>query len=256
MCIAGRQFYSSWIIKSEFRKNITDSKSKITLSMDQGIDQAGYVKVPGAKRHLTEKWIRNYIKNNLTDKKDQFYSWRWFSDKTVTATAYGIDKKHHFANSYLLGFLPFKTDSVWEPVYAVAMMKTYQYDKIQYSGLVEVWQNSRQAFYYPRGDCEDHAIVLADWLISTGYDARVAVGTYNGGGHAWVVLFKNKSEYLIEATSKSKNISENLSPAFLETEYNPTMQFNRTEFWVKTDKKQTTRYNGSHWKLASHFVPI
>ena len=58
------------------------------------------------------------------------------------------------------------------PLYTLAQRKRYQLDAKQYAGRSEVWQTSRQAFFYPRGDCEDHAIALADWLIEMGEDAR------------------------------------------------------------------------------------
>ena len=82
-------------------------------------------------------------------------------------------------------------------LYTVARRKRYQYDHITYPGRSEVWQSSQQAFYSAVGDCEDHAILLADWLIGLGYDARVAVGDYDGAGHAWVVLFAEGQEFLL-----------------------------------------------------------
>ena len=69
----------------------------------------------------------------------------------------------------------------------------------------EIWQNSRQAYLHTRGDCEDHAIILADWLIALGHDARVVLGNHRGGGHAWVVLFQDGREMILEATSKKAN---------------------------------------------------
>jgi len=137
----------------------------------------------------------------------------------------------------------------------LAVKKRYQFDHLQYSGLADVWQNSIQAFYYARGDCEDHSIVLADWLISLGKDARVALGDYNGNGHAWVVLIHDQKEYILEATSKRKIKSLKHYPlAGLARGYHPTFQFNRTEFWVNTGTKFTTKYTGKHWVLRSRFV--
>lgn len=251
---AVKQYFAQWQVREKFRVNITESRGEIDPSENQDSLQKGHVIVPGVPVPLTEKWIRNYVAGTKEMTPDHFFAWRWNSAGPVTASACGIDRLHHFANSYLTGILPFQTDSVWEPVYAVALMKSYQYDHLQYSGLADVWQNSRQAFCFPRGDCEDHSIILADWLISSGYDARVAIGLYRGGGHAWVILFKDKTAYLLEATSKRKKITEGLRPAFLETDYNPSFQFNRTDFWVKTDKKRTTRYSGTHWEKTSEFV--
>ena len=237
LVFAARPYITQWQTSRKFQSDISETRGRIDPFEDQDALQRGHVVVYGASAPLTETWIRNYIAQNPDLESDHFFTWRWKSAGTVTGSANGLDDLHHFANSYLTDFSPFTTDSVWEPVYAVALMKAYQYDHLQYSGLKDVWQNSRQAFYYPRGDCEDHAIILADWLISSGYDARVALGKYKGGGHAWVILFKDGTAYLIEATSKRKRITDRLRPALLETDYNPYFQFNRTDFWVKNNEK-------------------
>jgi hypothetical protein len=111
------------------------------------------------------------------------------------------------------------------------------------------------AIYYTRGDCEDHAMVLADWLISMEIDARVVLGFYKEEGHAWVVFFLNGKAYLLEATSKRKIRNAGAIPAAaLMADYHPTCQFNRDKFWVNTGSRFITRYSGPPWKLKSRFV--
>ncbi len=173
---------------------------------------------------------------------------------TVTMSAQGINRSHFLVNAYLEGYKPFDVENVMMPLYVLSQRKTYMLDSKQYRGREEVWQSSRQAFLYPRGDCEDHSLALADWLIEMGEDARVVLGDMDGGGHAWVVLFKNGKEYLLEATKK-RGVSPNkpYPLAKLHKDYHPTFMFNRDGFWRNTGTKYTTDYSGSHWQKMSKY---
>ena len=249
------QIYTSVYINNNINLKAQQAHDKIKVQLNRAGEQTGYVRVMGASGRFTEKKLHDILKND-TDKKLQYgFTWHWKGVKKVTASAPGLDRMHHFVNSYLVGFSPFYTEHLWVPLYTLAMRKRYEYDHVQYSRYNEVWQNSRQAFYYTRGDCEDHAIILADWLIDLGHDARVVVGTYKGGGHAWVVLFKNGSEYLLEATSKRKQRDPNsYKLASLQTDYQPQYQFNRNKFWFNTGSINTTRYSGDNWIYKSRFI--
>jgi len=173
---------------------------------------------------------------------------------TYTMSAQGLDRRQHLVNTYLEGYQPFPVENVMTPLYVLAQRKRYLLDEKQYAGRVDVWQSSRQAFYYPRGDCEDHAIALADWLIEMGEDARVAVGDVSGNGHAWVVLFKDGKQYLLEATQKRGVSRSRPYPlASLHMEYHPQYMFNREYFWENTGSKFTTRYAGLKWKKQSRY---
>lgn len=166
----------------------------------------------------------------------------------------GVDRHYHLVNSYFDGYLPFRIENPVLALYTIARRKSYQYDHITYPGRSEVWQSSQQAFFSAVGDCEDHAILLADWLIGLGYDARVAVGDYNGAGHAWVVLFAEGQEYLLEATRKR---GVNRLKAFplvgLHPEYHPTYMFNHTDFWQNRGSRFTTDYASADWVKESHY---
>lgn len=181
-----------------------------------------------------------------------------YTNKAVgifTMSAQAIDRRQHLVNTYLEGYEPFKVDNVVLPLYLLARHKSYESDRIQYAGREDVWQSSRQAFFYPRGDCEDHAILLADWLISMGEDARVVIGQMAGQGHAWVILFKDGTEYLLEATKK-RGISKNkpCPVAALFTKYNPRYMFNRQYFWENAGSTFTTKYSGGQWKKKSRLI--
>ncbi|WP_238322369.1 transglutaminase-like domain-containing protein [Vibrio mexicanus] len=158
----------------------------------------------------------------------------------------------HLAHSYLEGFEPFKVDNPMLPMLTIARKKNYQYDHEQYGGLMEVWQSSRQSYYYPSGDCEDHAILLTDWLIESGYNAYVALGKYDNEGHAWVVLFIDGKEYVLEATQKS-GFGRKYPLASTLPKYQPQYRFNRTEFWLNTGSSKITQYASKHWKLMSRY---
>ncbi|MBN1586260.1 MAG: transglutaminase domain-containing protein [Candidatus Omnitrophica bacterium] len=118
-----------------------------------------------------------------------------------------------------------------------------------------MWQNSRQAFLHAKGDCEDHAILLADWLIEAGYDARVALGYCDEGFHAWVVLLYEGKEFVLEATTRMRPSKWEYYPqVFRLSEYRPCYQFNREFFWVNNSSETNRYYTGGSWELVSKFV--
>ncbi|MGJ8619254.1 MAG: hypothetical protein ACSHWN_02890 [Methylophilaceae bacterium] len=174
---------------------------------------------------------------------------------TYTMSAQALDGDHYLVNTYLEGYAPFEVNNVMTPLYILSQRKTYQFDASQYAGRTDVWQSSRQAFYYPRGDCEDHAIVLADWLIEQGEDARVVLGEVEGnGGHAWVILLKDGKEYLLEATQKDGLSAVRPYPAaVLYRDYHPRYMFNREYFWENTGTQYTTSYSNKYWLKKSHY---
>lgn len=224
-------------------------------SPQQKDSQRGTVVVTGSQSPLTESMVQQAVGKRSEQESSYISIWNWQGLESVTASARGLDKLHHFANSYLVGFQPFETKELWIPLYTLAIRKEYQYDHLQYAGLADIWQTSRQAYYQKRGDCEDHAILLADWLINLGVDARVALGTHNGEGHAWVVAIVNNTEYLLEATSKRRQSNWQAMPlAALAEGYDVEFQFNRDYFWAKTTSAPTRNYRGNHWIRKSQFI--
>jgi hypothetical protein len=207
-----------------------------------------YIKVLEDGSLFLEKQIQKYLTVNQIYNSAYVAYWSFNKRIPVIASAFGTDHLHHFVNHYLIGYEPFKADQLWIPHYTIALRLKYQLDANQYGGLKEVWQNSKQAFFNTRGDCEDHAIVLADWLIAMGLDARVVLGTYENNGHAWVVVFKDSKVFLLEATNKQKRKRWDHYPlADFETKYHPTCMFNRDYFWLNTGSVYTTRYTGNSW---------
>ncbi len=209
----------------------------------------GRVYLLDSKQIVTEPMVHSMAgKGN----HDHISIWTLSGDRHSFATAPGFDRIHHFVNAYMEGYAPFEAENIFTPLLTLARVKTYQFDHLDVTGHQELWQTSREAFYYKRGDCEDHALALADWLIEMGEDARVVSGDYKGEGHAWVILFKDGKEYLFEATDKRQG-TRSLSLASMHPEYHPRWMFNRDHFWYNTGSSRTVRYAGTKWKKKSRY---
>lgn len=168
----------------------------------------------------------------------------------------GLGARLDVLNAFLLARVPYTVSQAWMPLYAVAEHMRYQLDHVQFPGREEVWLTPTQAWSRARGDCEDHALLLADWLIDLGFDARVVLGRHRKDGHAWVVVFKDGKEYLLEATLKQKLKRWSAYPlAHMLPEYHPEMMFNREFIWVNAGSDLTVSYSGPLWRQATRFLP-
>jgi hypothetical protein len=217
--------------------------------------KSNYVQILGSTLRFTENQIQKYLKGLGIKERAGVRFWSRQKHDVVAASAFGTDHSHHFVSGYLVGYEPFKTRYLWMPHYTVSMRLRYQLDSKQYGGLKDVWQTSKQAFHNTRGDCEDHALILVDWLIEMGADARVVLGAYKKQGHAWIVVFKDSNVYLLEATAKQKRKHWRHYPlARLEPDYHPKFMFDRDYFWVNTGTVFTTDYQGKHWVKKSRYV--
>ena len=218
--------------------------------------QRGGVKVADVDRLFADTELDSHLFEIASrETRARTYMWHLGGIRNSAATARAPDDHHYFVNSYLVGFQPFAVEHPWMPFYVVASRKKYQYDKFTY-GLDDVWQNSAQAYVATRGDCEDHALLLADWLIESGIDARVVLGTYKNNGHAWVVAHRNGKVFLLEATDKRKRKSWRAYPlAALAADYRPEFMFNRQYSWISRDASKPRDYLGDHWQQVSRFIP-
>lgn len=233
-------------------EKVTLASQNIDADFTLNKNQAGTIKFNNDGKTLEESQIQSYIKR---EKSKESYSLIWFdSDKnSASMSAFGLDRKHHFVNSYLVGIRPFPVKNIWLPLYALSKVKKYELDSKQYYS-PEMWQNSAQAMQLTRGDCEDHALALADWLISEGVDAKVVLGKYKKSGHAWVIAQHEGKTYLLEATDKRVSKSWNHYPlASLAVNYHPKYMFNRTSFWENTGTTMTTNYTDEKWVTRSTF---
>ncbi|BFM10119.1 hypothetical protein R50072_02720 [Simiduia litorea] len=211
----------------------------------------GEVEIIARGKRVGEAQLHTLL--GLDNTRSAFFTYKFYGVENATASAMGVDKKHHFVNAYLEGYSPFETDNVFIPLSVLARRKTYMLDNLNY-GAEEIWQTSKQAHVFTRGDCEDHAIALADWLIAMGEDARVALGRYQGGGHAWVVLIKDNQEYILEATKKQGLGLKRFPLAAAMPDYQPEYQFNRTQFWHNVGSPAITQYRSAQWLEKSRFL--
>lgn len=165
--------------------------------------------------------------------------------------ARGIDRNYRPACAYFVHYAPFQTDRLWVPL--VTLSKRLQYKSDNYLGFIpdDAWQTSRYTYRHRKGDCEDHSILLADWFSSMGYDARVVIGNYHWSVHAWVILFIEGKEYLIEATKKNRE--KRFNTVFNKFAYQPLVMFNGDFFWVNQGSLVRTSYSGGGWKKIAKF---
>ncbi|NOZ19830.1 MAG: hypothetical protein GXP25_01945 [Planctomycetes bacterium] len=156
---------------------------------------------------------------------------------------FGIDEdgRYHRPPWFMRGFKP---RAMKDPISAWLFVLThcrYVLDSKQY-GRAEVWQLAEQTYRKRMGDCEDTAILLADWLNASGFWARVVLGRVRRGGHAWVVISQKGQSYILETTGRGGKHRRMPPRAEVLTDYFPYVQFNRTGVWFRTSNKWTGDY--------------
>ncbi|MGK0186542.1 MAG: putative transglutaminase-like cysteine proteinase [Verrucomicrobiales bacterium] len=125
---------------------------------------------------------------------------------------------------------------VW---YAVATRCRYTSDISGVNGPRDYWQNSMETFTSRIGDCEDSSILLADWLISRGIEAKVATGkTKDGEGHAWCVARIDGVQYILETTALPDPENPPLADE-LRNEYQPRYLFDRYGIYFLADERNS-----------------
>jgi len=237
--------------EAELNQEITESLNTIA----KPVQKKSYVLA--ADHSMKMNTMQLIIQTARYSKKKLARPFFWRSNGShhnTTVTAMGTDKRHHFVNSFLTDFAPFETKKHWLPQYVISMRIRYQLDTIQYPGLEDVWQNGFETYTSTIGDCEDHSILLADWLASLGIDARVVVGRFKKTGHAWVAAFKDSSVYILEATDKRKYRKWQFYPmAELTRDYHPEYMFNKDFLWINTGSSFTVNYQDDKWIIVSRY---
>jgi len=158
------------------------------------------------------------------------------------------------ANGFLTNWVPYNTSNPLLPLDFIAKHVRYTRDKDLF-GVPDLWQTSAQVYTRAQGDCEDHAVLLTDWLSGLGHDARVVCGSvqWSGspGSHCWVALFRDGKQYLLEATTKRPERLPPLVP--LMTEYAADYMFNKDSFWSRTGEPGKRDYSDQYWRKTSAF---
>lgn len=99
---------------------------------------------------------------------------------------------------------------------------------------IEAWQTPAETWRLKAGDCEDTSLLLADILISEGFDARVALGwNAQGGDHAWcVVHLGDGAQYILETTIEPGQSPLRLLPVSeASAAYRPEQLFDRDNLY-------------------------
>lgn len=163
--------------------------------------------------------------------------------------------RFHYANEFLTGYQPpaiyprgqSRIEQLFTIWSAVHHNCTYTPDPVENLKKTDRWQTALETQVRGKGDCEDSAIYLADWLLARGYDARVALGRYGDiGGHAWCVVRLDEVEYLLETTSEGNPDFD--SPPLISrvgSRYIPEILFDRWSLYVRSSQRQP--WNGNYW---------
>jgi hypothetical protein len=98
----------------------------------------------------------------------------------------------------------------------------------------DAWQTARETRELRQGDCEDSAILLADWLLTRGFQARVAIGRYDAkkSAHAWVTVRVDGSEFLLESTEAPLGLQRPPLVRELGARYVPELLFDRSAIYI------------------------
>lgn len=111
---------------------------------------------------------------------------------------------------------------------------------------MDCWQFADETQRMQRGDCEDSSIFLADWLMSRGFQVRVALGRYGDlGGHAWCVVKIDDKEYLIESTESRPDPTDPPLASRVGSRYVPEVLFDRFAMYVPTSPNRS--WKGDYW---------
>ena len=169
--------------------------------------------------------------------------------------------RFHYVNEFLTGYAPptvfAKNQSrvqqlftIWSAVHANCR---YTNDPGAKPGSsfakpeqTDCWQYADETQRLQRGDCEDSSIFLADWLMSRGFQVRVALGRYGDlGGHAWCVVKIEDKEYLLESTESRPDPSDPPLASRVGSRYVPEVLFDRFAIYVPTSANRS--WKGDYW---------
>ena len=122
----------------------------------------------------------------------------------------------------------------------------YAEDEIHFKGS-DTWQTSAQVWTNKVGDCEDHAILLADWLHSNGFEARVVIGQdkKQNISHAFVELNYSSRSLLLEAVDKSNKPDYMRRNRELKERYKAIYAFDRDTLWFGDILQSNRTANGT-----------
>jgi predicted transglutaminase-like cysteine proteinase len=175
--------------------------------------------------------------------------------RTYAVIAADTSGHFHYVNHYLTGYQPpsiypkgqSRVEQLFTIWSAVHQSCAYTRDPGVKKEKTDRWQTALQTQTRGMGDCEDSAILLADWLAARGYDVRVALGKYGDiGGHAWCVVRLEGIEYLLESTSEGRpDFDQPPLVSRIGSRYVPEVLFDRWHLYTRKTNHQN--WNGDYW---------
>lgn len=174
--------------------------------------------------------------------------------RTYAVVAADEKGRYRYVNEFLTGYAPpsvFSKDysrvhelfTIWSAVHANCV---YTKDPGVQKMTTDSWQTSLETQQKGQGDCEDSAIFLCDWLLSRGFQARVALGRYGDmGGHAWVVVKLDDKEYLLESTEGRPDPANPPLVSRVGSRYVPEVLFDRYALYVRSTPGEA--WKGDYW---------
>jgi predicted transglutaminase-like cysteine proteinase len=174
--------------------------------------------------------------------------------RTYAVVASDRTGHYRYVNEFLTGYAPpavFAKDysrvhelfTIWSAVHSNCV---YTKDPGVGKNATDEWQTSLETQRRGKGDCEDSAIYLCDWLLARGFQARVALGRYGDmGGHAWVVVRLDDKEYLLESTEGRPDPSNPPLVSRVGSRYVPEVMFDRYSLFVRATPGQA--WKGDYW---------
>ena len=167
-----------------------------------------------------------------------------------------VDTHHrfHYVTEYLKGYQPpahfpdglsryAEMRLIWR---SVTSSIRYLPDSTPTDPEADIWQFPDETMRLGTGDCEDSAILLANWLIARGFEARVAIGRYGEvGGHAWVVVHLDGKSYLLESTNPEVKTTVPPLAQDVGSRYVAEIMFDPQAIYMRQDP--SLPWDGDYW---------
>lgn len=173
-------------------------------------------------------------------------------ERIYAMIACGSDGRHRYVNEFLEGYEPparypqgqsrlAELLAIWQVVSA-----SCRYTQDTGANDEDAWQSASETHKLARGDCEDSALLLADWLLARGFEARVALGRdARRADHAWVVVRLEGEDYLLEPTGDTTGGRKAPLLSEVGSGYVPEILFDRDAIYTREDP--TASWKGDFW---------
>jgi predicted transglutaminase-like cysteine proteinase len=204
------------------------------------------------------KWSLKEVQGVYAESEKGLYYTFTERDRILAEVGFGRDGSFYPVTSFLVPEKFPDISNVWMPQFFTSRSIKYRSDEenFRYS---DVWQLPAELVRQGSGDCEDHAVLVVDWLIEKGFDARMVDGymgsVATGNGHAWAVVFNPKIKDFVAIEATSKRFIKTYPLAKNQQNLIPRYMWNRNSFWENTGFPKNFDYSSSLWVKRSVFHP-